>query len=274
MAIELSSKVALNNGIKMPYLGLGVYLIQRDRANEVFNWAIDLGYRLFDTAAFYGNEAEVGKAIRESSIPRKDLFITTKLWNSDHGFNRAIKAFEKSFKLIGLEYIDLYLIHWPVGNLRKDSWKALEEIYTTGQVKAIGVSNYMKSHLEELLDYCEVVPAINQVEFHPWLYREDLLEFCKENQIQLEAYSPLTKGQRLNDPILRDMAKKYGKTPAQILIRWCLEHKIVTIPKSSNRQRLQENIEVFDFSLSQEDMKILDSIKEEYVSSWDSRTQP
>jgi len=271
---NISSRVTLNNGIKMPYLGLGVYLIHSNIAIEIFNRALDLGYRLFDTAAFYGNEAEVGKAIINSDIPRKEIFITTKLWNSDHGFDKALKAFDKSFELIGLDYIDLYLIHWPVNGLRKESWKALEEIYGTGRVKAIGVSNYMIYHLEELLDYCEIVPAINQVEFHPWLYRKELLEYCRENKIQLEAYSPLTKGNKLNDPTLTEIAHKYNKSPAQVLIRWCLEHEVIAIPKSSNRQRLRENADVFDFSISKDDMLVLDSVKDEYVSSWDPRTQP
>jgi len=253
----------------MPYLGLGVYLA--DIGNEVQNamrYALKVGYRLFDTASFYGNEADVGKVVKENIVPREEIFVTTKLWNSDHGYDRTIKAYQKSIDRMGLETIDLYLIHWPVEGLRKDSWRALETLYEEGRCRAIGVSNYMIWHLEELLSYAKVVPAVNQVEFSPFLFQQELLEFCLNHGIQLEAYSPLTRGKKFNHPILNEIAAKYRKSTAQILIRWVLEHDVVAIPKSSNPDRIRENAEIFDFYIDMEDMQKLDSLDEDYRVSW------
>ncbi|MHA1994058.1 MAG: aldo/keto reductase [Candidatus Hodarchaeales archaeon] len=272
--MKFSSKIRLNNGIEMPYLGLGVYQIRPREADRVFQWAIDLGYRLFDTATFYGNEKEVGKAISTSTINRKEFFITSKLWNTDHGYKKALTAFDKSMDRIGLDYIDLYLIHWPVSNLRLESWTALESLLETERVKAIGVSNYMINHLEELLQNCSIIPVVNQVEFHPWLYNHTLLSYCEEKKIQLQAYSPLTKGQKLGDKFLLEIGKKYRKSPPQILIRWCLQHNVPTIPKSADMLHLEQNADVFDFNLSQEDMGKLDSLNQGHSVTWDPRDQP
>lgn len=236
--------------------------------------ALDVGYRLIDTAAFYGNEEEIGKAIKESKIPREEIFVTTKLWNSDQGYISAIKAFNESLDKLGLSYVDLYLIHWPVEDLRLESWNALESLYEKDKCKAIGVSNYQIRHLQELLENATVIPAVNQVEFHPFLYQKGLLDFCQVNNIQLEAYSPLTKGRKLNDPKLQEMAAKYSKTPAQILIRWCLQKKVVTIPKSSTLTHITENANVFDFAISQKDMDLLDSFNEDLRTSWNPSTIP
>jgi diketogulonate reductase-like aldo/keto reductase len=272
--MDFSSNVKLNDGREMPLLGLGVYLIHSNIAEEVFDKAIDLGYRLFDTASFYGNEKEVGEAVSRSSIPRKEFFVTTKLWNSDHGYKKAVNAFDRSMELLGLDYVDLYLIHWPVANLRMDSWKALESLLETERVKTIGVSNYMVHHLDELLQKSEIVPAVNQVEFHPWLYRKELRAYCKEKGIQFQAYSPLTKGQKLQNRTLKDIGDKYGKSTAQILIRWCLQHNISTIPKSGNLKHLQENMNVFDFTLTQHDMETINSLDQGHSVTWDPRDQP
>jgi diketogulonate reductase-like aldo/keto reductase len=272
--LDINSRVKLNNGESIPYLGLGVYTIKPSVAVPIINWALNLGYRLIDTARLYGNEREVGEAVRTSAIPRKDIFVTTKLWNTDHGFNKAIEAFESSLDIMGLDYIDLYLIHWPVPKHRLDSWKALESLLETEKVKSIGVSNYMISHLEELLEQCDIVPVINQIEYHPWLYRKDLQEYCSGKNIRIEAYSPLTKGRKLSDPYLLDVASKYSKSTSQILIRWCLEHDVITIPMSSSQEHLKENTEVFDFSLSKEDISSLDSLDQGYVVSWDPRDTP
>ncbi len=272
--MKITSKVLLNNGREIPYLGLGVYQIRPSQANQVFQWAIDMGYRLFDTASLYGNEKEVGKAISTSTISRCEFFITSKLWNSDQGYKNALSAFEKSMDRFGLDYIDLYLIHWPVANLRLESWDALESLLETERVKAIGVSNYMINHLEELLRKCSVIPAINQVEFHPWLYNKALLKYCEDNQIQLQAYSPLTKGQKLGDKTLKEIGDKYGKSPSQILIRWCLQHNVPTIPKSADKQHLEQNINVFDFNLSHKDMEKLDLLNQDYSVTWDPRDYP
>ena len=274
--MDINSRVKLNNGESIPILGLGTYTVKPSVAVPIFKYALDLGYRLIDTASLYGNEREVGKAITASDVnlPRKDVYVTTKLWNTDHGFEKAISAFEHSLDIMGLDYIDLYLIHWPVTTLRLDSWKALESLVETEKVKSIGVSNYMITHLEELLEQCNIVPVINQIEYHPWLFRQDLQEYCNQNNIRIQAYSPLTKGRKLNDPLLLDIASKYSKSPAQILIRWCLEHDTITIPMSSSHEHLRENTEVFDFILSKDDVSLLDQLNQGYVVSWDPRDHP
>ena len=270
----MSSKIRLNNGVEMPYVGLGVYQIRPNQAEQVFQWAIDIGYRLFDTAAFYGNEKEVGRAVETSSVERREFFVTSKLWNSDHGYEKALLAFDKSMERFGLDYIDLYLIHWPVTTLRLKSWAALESLMETERVKAIGVSNFMMNHLEELLHQCSIIPAVNQIEFHPWLFNKDFLYYCRENNIQIQAYSPLTKGKYLGDKTLNMIGEKYKKSSSQILIRWCLEHQISTIPKSADRQHLQENMDVFDFTLSEEDMMKLNQLNIDSPVTWDPRRIP
>ncbi|MCX8106669.1 MAG: aldo/keto reductase [Ignavibacterium album] len=270
MQMDINSKCRLNNGYEMPYFGLGVYKAAPGKETiEAVSYALEIGYRLIDTAAVYGNEKEVGIAVRQSGIPREEIFITTKLWNDDHGYESALKAFDESLKRLNLDYVDLYLIHWPVPRLRKDSWKALEKIYSEGRCKAIGVSNYMIKHLEEMRDYAEIIPAVNQVEFSPFLYQKELLEYCKSKNIEVEAYSPLARMKKKNNPVVNSIARKYNKTHAQILIRWCLEHKLISIPKSSNKKRIKENADVFDFSLNDDDKKQLNSLNENFRVSWD-----
>ncbi len=222
--------------------------------------ALDCGYRLIDTAKIYGNERDVGIAVRESGVPRKEVVVTTKLWNSDQGYESAIHACQQSLRELNLDYVDLYLIHWPASSRRGESWRALVELRKEGLCRSIGVSNYMIPHLRELLAESEVVPAVNQVEFHPFLFQKDLLEFCRARGILIEAYSPLTRGQRLNDPRFVAIASRYGRSPAQILLRWALEHGVVPIPKSSRPERIRENAAVFDFSLAPADMKALDAL--------------
>ena len=273
--IRIDTKVKLNNGVEMPIFGLGVYQARRGKeTQEAVLSALEAGYRLIDTASMYENEEDVGEALRKSGIPREEVFITTKLWNSDHGYDKTLAAFERSRKKLGLSHVDLYLIHWPVEGLRNESWKAFETLLKEGKCRAIGVSNYMIWHLEELLNNSSTIPAGNQVEFSPYLYQEDLLEFCRAHGIQLEAYSPLTKGHKLNDPKLAKIASKYSKSPAQILIRWALQKEVVVIPKSSRKDRILENADVFDFTISPEDMKVLDSFNEDLRTSWDPSTAP
>jgi diketogulonate reductase-like aldo/keto reductase len=273
--IKIDTKVRLRGGVEMPLFGLGTYQTGRGKeTQEAVLTALEAGYRLIDTAAMYENEKDVGEAVRKSGIPREKIFVTTKLWNSDHGYDAALAAFEESRKKLGLDYVDLYLIHWPVEGLRKESWRALETLLEDGKCGAIGVSNYMTWHLEELIENSSTVPAVNQVEFSPYLYQKDLLKFCRKHDIQLEAYSPLTKGHRLNDPKLKAMASKYSKSPAQILIRWVLQHGIVVIPKSSRKERIVENADVFDFAISADDMKALDSFNRDLRTSWDPSTAP
>lgn len=271
--LNFSTKVRLNNGVEMPILGLGTWQINSGKeTEEAVRCALKTGYRLIDTAQIYGNEESVGKALHKSGIPREEVFITTKLWNSDHGYKSAIAACEGSLKRLGLSYIDLYLIHWPVTSLRNETWKAMETLLEEGKCRAIGVSNYAVRHLEELLNGSSAVPAVNQVEFSPYLYQKALLEFCCSCGIQLEAYSPLTRGLKLGDPRLVSIARKYHKNTAQILIRWVLQRGVVAIPKSSKEENIRDNTSVFDFIISPEDMRVLDSFNEDLRIGWDPST--
>ncbi len=275
MALTFQSKVRLNSVVEIPILGLGLWQIRDGGpARRAVTYAIECGYRLFDTARLYGNERDVGLAIRESGVPREDLFVTTKLWNSDHGYDETIRAFERSLQELALDYVDLYLIHWPVPGKRKQTWKAMESLLGAGKCRAIGVSNYMISHLEELLETASILPAVNQVEFNAFLYQKELLEFCRNHGVLVEAYSPLTKGHRLDDRRLALVAAKYRRTPAQVLLRWCLQHDLVPIPKSSRRERIVENSRVFDFALSPEDMAALDTLDERLHTGWDPSNAP
>lgn len=258
----------LNNGIEMPLLGLGVYDMYGKDAEQAVLWALEIGYRLIDTAAMYNNEKEIGNAIRASGIPREEIFLTTKVHNDDQGFDKTLKAFDVSLKKLGCDYVDLYLVHWPIKGTRKDTWKALESLYcnskgqNTEGVRAIGVANYLEPFLKELETYSEIVPAVNQVEFSPYLYLKDLLELCQSKHIQLQAYTPLVRGERMKDAKLVEIANKYNKTPAQIILRWALQHGVSTIPKSASQHRLRENFDVFDFNISPEDMLKMDSFNE------------
>jgi diketogulonate reductase-like aldo/keto reductase len=272
--IAIDTMVELNNGVKMPLFGLGTYQASRAGTEDAILYALDIGYRLIDTAQMYGNEREVGNAVKRSGIPREEIFVTTKLNNSNHGYESALRSFERSLERLGLSYVDLFLIHWPVEGLRGESWRALEKLLEEGKCRTIGVSNYMTWHLKEVLEQSSTVPAVNQVEFSPYLYQRDLLEFCRSNTIQLEGYSPLTKGEHLREPALGAIASTYSKTSPQILLRWALQKGIVTIPKSTNRERLKENADIFDFEISQEDMGSLDSFNIDLRTSWDPTTAP
>jgi methylglyoxal/glyoxal reductase len=274
MSFTLQSRVSLNDGNKMPVLGLGVWQASPREARKAVAYALEVGYRLFDTAKLYGNEREVGAAVRESGVPRDEVFVTTKLWNNDHGYEAALRAFERSRRELDLGYVDLYLIHWPVPGLRHESWKGLLKLHEQGLARSIGVSNYTIRHLEELLPASPIPPAVNQVEFHPFLYQADLLTFSQANRIQLEAYSPLTRGQRLKHPSIVEIATKYKRTPAQILIRWSLQHGLVVIPKSVRPERIRENAAVFDFELGRGDMERLDSLDESSRVAWNPEDLP
>jgi diketogulonate reductase-like aldo/keto reductase len=270
MKRDINYKIKMNNGAEIPQFGLGVYLTKS--GSECINavtWALETGYRHIDTAWIYGNEKEVGEAVKSSGLKREEIFITTKLWNDDHGYDSALRAFDKSLKTLNTDYIDLYLIHWPVPEKRKDSWKAMEKIYESEQCRSIGVSNYMIKHLEEMFTYANIIPVINQVEFSPYIYNKELLDYCTKHNIILEAYSPLTRRAKLKDPELVRIAEKYSKTSAQILIRWAIDHELVIIPKSANKNRIIENADVFDFELDKADMAILDNIDEEFRVAWD-----
>lgn len=263
--MNLLSTTTLNNGVKMPWLGFGVFKVQE--GEEVVNsvkTALEVGYRSIDTAAIYGNEEGVGKAIAESNVPREELFVTTKVWNGDQGYESTLVAFETSLNKLGLDYLDLYLIHWPVPSkgLYVETWKALEKLYKDGRVRAIGVSNFNVNHLEDLLANCEIKPMVNQVEYHPVFNQKELHDFCKKNEIQLEAWSPLMQGGLLNDPVLVEIANKYNKSTAQVILRWDIQTGVVTIPKSIKPHRITENADIFDFELTQEDLNQISTLNQ------------
>jgi methylglyoxal/glyoxal reductase len=266
MLNSIQSTTTLPNGVKMPWLGLGVFKVED--GSEVVNsvkTALEVGYRSIDTAAIYGNEEGVGKAIAESTVPREELFITTKVWNANHGYEATLAAFDVSLEKLGLDYLDLYLIHWPLPSQGKfvETWKALEKLYKDGRVRAIGVSNFKVHHLEEIIANCEIIPMVNQVEYHPRFNQRELHDFCKRHGIQLEAWSPLMQGGLLEEPDLVEIAKKYNKSTAQIIIRWDLQTGVVTIPKSVKPHRIAENADVFDFELSQEDMEKINALNQD-----------
>jgi len=268
------ASLPLNTGASIPQLGLGVWQTPRGEVTrEVVASALRLGYRHIDTARIYGNEKDVGAGLRESGVPREQVFVTTKLWNDDQGFDSALRAFDASLGRLGLEYVDLYLLHWPVAGQRLDSWRALERIHADKRARAIGVSNFMPPHLEELLARAQVVPAVNQIELTPFLQRRDTTALCRQNGIVVEAYSPLTHGRRLDDPALGDLARRTGRTVAQVLLRWSVQHGNVVLPKSTNPARIAENAQIFDFELDQGAMAALDAMDEGLVTGWDPADQ-
>ncbi|MBY9082515.1 aldo/keto reductase [Paenibacillus sp. HN-1] len=256
----LTDTILLNNGVAMPRFGLGTYKASGDEVERAVEASLEIGYRSIDTASLYGNEAQVGRAIRGSGIRRNELFITTKVWNDDQGYDKALAAFERSRELLGLEMVDLYLIHWPGVTKYKDTWRALERLLEEGSVRAIGVSNFQIHHLEALMQVSGTVPAVNQVELHPRLRQRPLHDFCLLNNIQIEAWSPLMRGNLEELTELQPIAAKYGKSPAQVILRWQLQSDIITIPKSVTPSRIKENSEIFDFELLPEELEILDSM--------------
>lgn len=261
MPKDLQDTTTLHNGIKMPWFGLGVFKVKEgaDVINSV-KAAIKNGYKSIDTAAIYQNEEGVGQAIKESGVSRDELFLTSKVWNADQGYESTLQAYETSLRKLGTDYLDLYLIHWPGKNKYKETWEALEKLYKDGRVRAIGVSNFKIHHLEDLLSEAEIKPMVNQVEYHPHLTQKELLAFCQKEGIQMEAWSPLKQGQLLSDPTINEIGEKYSKTPAQVILRWDLQNKVVTIPKSIKEHRIIENANIFDFELSVEDMKRIDGL--------------
>lgn len=269
MINHLRSTATLSNGVQMPWLGIGVFKVEEGpELVQAVKFAIKHGYRSIDTASIYGNEEGVGQAIREAleetGLTREDLFITSKVWNADLGYDSTIAAYETSLQKLGLDYLDLYLIHWPVEGKYKEAWRALETLYKEGKVRAIGVSNFQVHHLTDVMKDAEIVPMINQVEYHPRLTQKELQAFCMEHNIQLEAWSPLMQGQLLDNPVLQEIAASYHKTVAQIIIRWDLQNGVITIPKSTKEHRIVENSSVFDFELTKEDMARIDQLNENH----------
>jgi methylglyoxal/glyoxal reductase len=259
--MNITSTTRLNNGVEMPWFGLGVFRAEEGgEVEKAVKVALENGYRSIDTAAVYQNEKGVGTAIRESNVRREDIFLTSKVWNSDQGYESTLQAFDESLDKLQTGYLDLYLIHWPKGKLSIETWKAMEELYEKKKIRAIGVSNFLVHHLEEFLPDCNVVPAVNQVEFHPELIQPDLLSYCRNKNIQLEAWSPIMKGRVTEIPVMQALAAKYGKTPVQIVLRWDIQKGVVTIPKSVTPERIISNADIFDFELSDEDMAKIDRI--------------
>jgi diketogulonate reductase-like aldo/keto reductase len=265
----------LSSGARIPQVGLGVWQTPSGAiTRQAVAAAVDVGYRHFDTARIYGNEADVGAAVRDSGVAREAVFVTTKLWNADQGYDRALRAFDASLERLGLDYVDLYLIHWPVAGKRLDSWRALERIHEDGRARSIGVSNFLVPHLEELLGKAKQVPAVNQIELTPFLQRRETRALCAEHGIVVEAYSPLTHGKRLDHPVVKHVAGRVGRSVAQVLLRWGLQHGLVVLPKSTKPARIAENGALFDFTLDDRAMKELDALEEGLVTGWDPADQP
>lgn len=254
----------LKNGLNIPNIGFGTSLIEGEECILNIKRALEAGYRHIDTASVYKNENYIGKAIKESNVPRKEIFITSKVWKDSMGYENTMKSFYKSLQDLGLDYIDLFLIHWPRNNdknLNIETWKALEDLYKQGKVKSIGVSNFLKHHLDIILDNCEIVPMVDQLEIHPGLTRKETVKFCKEHNIIVEAWAPLGKGKMLQNADLARIANKYNKSVAQICIKWCLQNGIVPLPKTTNRDRMLENKDVFDFAITEDDINFINNME-------------
>ena len=257
----------LSNGVKIPSIGFGTYKSGDDEETaKIIKNALNLGYKMIDTASFYNNEVGIGNGIKESGIDRKDIFIVTKLWNDDHGYDNTIEAFNKSLNNLQVDYIDLYLIHWP-NKLNAETWRAFEHLYETGKVKAIGVCNFKVEHLEELKKTAKIMPMVNQVEIHPFSTKNNIINYCKDNNIKVVAWSPISRGRVLSNELMIDLSQKYKKSIVQIVLRWHMQKGVIPIPKSSNENRIKENIDIFDFEISSEDMKAIDSLDEGYDMS-------
>ena len=269
-----TATLPLRSGAAIPQVGLGVWQTPAGAtAREAVREAVRVGYRHVDTARIYGNEADVGAGVRASDVPREQLYVTTKLWNDDHGYDRALRAFDASLQRLGLDYVDLYLLHWPVAGKRLDSWRALERLYEEKRARSIGVSNFLVPHLEELLGAAKHAPAVNQIELTPFLQRRDTVALCRKHGIVVEAYSPLTHGRRLDHPVLADVARRTGRTVAQVLLRWSVQHGNVVLPKSTRPARIAENARLFDFTLDARAMADLDALDEGLVTGWDPADQ-
>ncbi|MDR1877290.1 MAG: aldo/keto reductase [Flavobacteriaceae bacterium] len=251
----------LSNGVEIPCIGFGTWQTPEGQvAIDTVKYAIKTGYRHIDTAAIYGNEKSVGQAVAESEVERKELFITTKLWNTERGYETTLRAFEQSMKNLKLEYLDLYLIHWPAigeegAKINSETWKAFEKLYKEGRIRSIGVSNFLEHHLRSLLDTAEIVPMVNQIEYHPGYRQQDTVTFCESHNILIEAWSPLGTGRLLKNPELAEIAAKYNKSVAQLCIKWCLQNGTLPLPKSITQQRILENTQLFDFTITDADMK-------------------
>ncbi len=262
---KLAETISLHNGVEIPKIGFGTFRIPDGKeVIDAVKTALTIGYRHIDTASAYNNEIGVGKAIKESGIPRKEIFLVSKIGNADQGYESTLKAFEASLNRLHVDYLDTYLVHWPKP-LSHDTWKAMEKLYKDGKIKAIGISNFMIHHLEPLLDVCEIVPMLNQVELHPQFPQDDIREFCSKHNIAIEAWAPLMQGKIFEIELMKELSKKYNKNIAQIALRWYYQLDIISLPKSSNPERIKSNIEIFDFEISDEDMEKIKTLKGERI---------
>lgn len=272
MNLKLDSTVTLNNGVKMPQLGMGVWKVNNSGASQAVQWALKHGYKAIDTAKQYGNEAGVGEGLQkgfaDNGLKREDIFLTTKIFNGDQGYQSTLDNFEGQLKRLQTDYVDLLLIHWPVDGTYLETWRALETIYKGGKARAIGVSNFNIERLKDILQHCSIKPAVNQMEYHPLCQEVDIKNFCDENNIHLEAWSPLGGGSVLGDPRLKKIADKYDKSVAQVILRWDLQNGIITIPKSVHEERIVQNADVYDFELSDADMKEINGFDTDKRSLW------
>jgi diketogulonate reductase-like aldo/keto reductase len=265
----------LAGGVEMPALGVGSYQVGPGReAQESFACALGMGYRLVDTSLAYGNERDLAVALRAVGLPRDRVFITSKVENEDQGFDETLRAFERTVANLRTDHLDLYLVHWPVPDKRAATWRALQRLHDEGSCRAIGVSNYQPRHLQELLAWADTPPAVDQVEFHPFLYQKELLETCRARHVQLEAYAPLAKARRLDDPILTEIAAEHGVSAAQVMLRWAVQHDVIPIPRSAEAGHLRQNFAIWDFELSDEEMARLDGLDEGLRTDWDPTTVP
>lgn len=253
--------VTFNNGVTMPMFGLGTFKTPPGETTEnSVRWALEAGYHKIDTASFYENEEGVGKGIKASGVPREEIFITTKVWPTEMGYESTLEAFDRSRKKLGIDVLDLYLVHWPDKEKYLDTWKALEKLYADGKIRAIGLSNFEPHHIDKLKAQAEVAPVLNQVELHPYLNQKEVRDHCAKNDIVVEAWSPIAKGKVLDDPVIQEIAKAHGKNPVHVTLRWELQHNVVVIPKSVHKERIEENMKLFDFELSNEEMAKIDDL--------------
>jgi diketogulonate reductase-like aldo/keto reductase len=259
--------ILLSNGVEIPSIGFGTYKSgDNEETPKIIKNAIRLGYKMIDTASFYNNEVGIGNGIKESGVNREDIFLVTKLWNDDHGYDNTIEAFNRSLKNLQVDYIDLYLIHW-LNKLNAETWKAFEYLYESGKVKAIGVCNFKAEHIEDLKKTAKIMPMVNQVEIHPFSTKNNIIDYCKDNHIKVIAWSPIARGRVLYSDLMINLSKKYKKSIVQIVLRWHMQKGIIPIPKSSNENRIKENIDIFDFEISVEDMIKIDELDEGYDAS-------
>lgn len=266
---EYNKDMVLNNGVEIPRIGFGTYKMHGYELEKALETAIEVGYRHIDTATDYGNEKEIGQALQNIGIKREELFITTKVWNDDQGYEKTLKAIEVSLENLQMDFLDLYLVHWPVPRRREATWEAMIELYDERKTRSLGVSNYMPSHIEELMKKSPLTPVVNQIEVTPYLYQKSLIEKCESYDIKIEAHSPLVRGTKMNEPIIVEIAKEHNKTSAQVLIRWSLQKGFVVLPKSANPIRIKENFDVFDFRLTDKNMSNIDALNSNYRISWD-----